>query len=357
MLHLVFHRLRSLQRSPQKALAMQLFQRLSQNPDFDETQRVAKSPILAPLKDVLPTAWMPLREVVLYSSELAPLQYAFCMQVQVTNATGSILAAILDKVAAAAQFHASREKLSWQHALRAMVQCMQDKRRAEVAPTFCRSQNDMAQPSFFQLAPDPDTFDTLLPFCDVSKALESDGSSVLHLAAQKNWSQSIKAVLRLKKKQLPNINGRRTAKRSQGSNYEFMTASNMTPLHDAVKSKCIPCTQDLLDAGAATNLTAELSASAGLTFMLPGEDASDGFEENYGILRNLSPLHLAAAYACLGCVRSLLDNHAGINAESILTDHEESWDDSYAIRAAKSLVRCDLDLISLVRAADVLGCG
>ncbi|CAE7484257.1 tauD, partial [Symbiodinium pilosum] len=106
---------------------------------------------------------------------------------------------------------------------------------------------------------------------------------------------------------------------------------NMTPLHDAVRSKCTGCVENLLKAGAAVNQTAEIFASAGVTF-IPMEDVRYGYEEHDAVLANVSALHLAAAHGCEGCIEVLIDKHANIHAESILADHDVLWDHNSGYR-------------------------
>lgn len=341
MLHLVFHRLRSLQRSPQKAKAMQLFQRLSQNPDFREKQRVLKSPLLAPLKDILPTSWMSLKEVVLYSPEFAQLQYTLCLNAPMPKDTGSILSALLDKVAAADDSKEYEASSRWQHTLSSLIQCMQDKKKTPFPPSSCRSDTgNMDQPSLFHTASTPSTFELLLPLCDTSKPMDATQSSVLHLAAQKNWSESLKAVLKRPGKFIPDINGRRTETLSPPeSQYEWVVIENMTPLHAAVRSRCYSCTEDLLHAGAVVNLTVDIVATEGISYVPTGLNRL-GYAERDASLHGLSPLHLAAASGCVECIRLLVDAHAPINAESILADQDVSWDGS--ARQVKDMGNCTL---------------
>ena len=97
------------------------------------------------------------------------------------------MSALLDKIAAAKHFAATSEQSLWRHTLASMTQCKVDKRKGDLTPLFCRGEHDMQSPSLFRLAPDQMAFETLLPLCDVSKPMESDGSSVLHVAAQRNW--------------------------------------------------------------------------------------------------------------------------------------------------------------------------
>ena len=344
MLHLVFHRLRSLQRSPQKAKAMQLFQRLSQNPDFREKQRVLKSPLLAPLKDILPTSWMSLKEVVLYSPEFAQLQYTLCLNAPMPKDTGSILSALLDKVAAADDSKEYEASSRWQHTLSSLIQCMQDKKKTPFPPSSCRSDTgNMDQPSLFHTASTPSTFELLLPLCDTSKPMDATQSSVLHLAAQKNWSESLKAVLKRPGKFIPDINGRRTETLSPPeSQYEWVVIENMTPLHAAVRSRCYGCTEDLLHAGAAVNLTVDIVATEGISYVPTGLNRL-GYAERDASLHGLSPLHLAAASGCVECIRLLVDAHAPINAESILADQDVSWDGS--ARQVKDMGNCSLECL------------
>ena len=117
---------------------------------------------------------------------------------------------------------------------------------------------------------------------------------------------------------------------------------NLTPLHAAVRSGCYGCTADLLSAGAAVNLTVDIVATAGVSYVPTGVNRL-GYVERDASLHGVSPLHLASASGCVDCIRLLIDAHAPINAESILADQDVSWDDW--ARQVTDLGNCSLECL------------
>eukprot|EP00435_Cladocopium_sp_Y103_P045238 s1027_g12.t4 len=241
--HLVSRTLKRFWKSPQKARAMQIVQQLSFNPDFKRNETAKQNHLLQYLSKFLPVQWMPFRDVVLYSHEFAPLQFAFCSAVSPLSVTPELLAQVTDKIAAVDSANELHEKADWQLVLRSLIQCARrgSSKRSQrnsagsgtnrgVPALQCRRQPNMTLSSLFALAPDETTFEILLSYCDVSQALEEDGSTVLHLAAARGWCSALGASIH----RIPRVlmNSTRSVL-TFDSRYYTQHLLNMTAIHEA----------------------------------------------------------------------------------------------------------------------------
>ena len=65
---------------------------------------------------------------------------------------------------------------------------------------------DGSKPSFYSLAPTSSAFSDLLPVCRLGGPMEKDDRTILHLAAEKNFSEPMEELLQKRSPyELPNV--------------------------------------------------------------------------------------------------------------------------------------------------------
>jgi len=327
LMRLVSETLKRYWNSPRKARAMQLMQQLSFNPDFRGNETEKQNHLLLYLSRYLPVRWMSLRDVVLYSHEFAPLQFAFCSVLDPGLVTPELLASVIDKIAAVASVNEIEIKADWSLTLRSLIRCARrPQNKPPVPPLQCRQRPSMDVPSLFAVAPDETTFELLLPYCDIkSGPIEKDGSTVLHLAAARGWSKALAVTLDSKAGPALLLNATRDVQLGSSAHFSE-TLLKMTAVHEAAHASSPECLETLLAHGAAIERTATLEVM-GHTLGMAFE--KDDAIEHSGVLQEVRPLHLASERGCLRCIQVFLLRNASVNAEMVLLHNKLQWQHNF----------------------------
>ncbi|CAJ1417867.1 unnamed protein product, partial [Effrenium voratum] len=329
---------------PVLKIVERLLEALVRNPNLSMDGRFKELPALRAIlddqiQDFVSNFRLPV--VVLHKPGLRPLTMTVCLSTdpsKVSFVNPDMYATVIDRLAVAVELNDTWEAASLTTAIHDLSRCVRTKRSRfqRFEASSCRSSDsrraneDQTKPSLFNVAPSDDVFEDMFEVCHYDGVLEEGNSTILHVAAAKNFSKSFQKVMqelkgfqRKKKSMLrQNLDVNLDSWGTRTFNDVRLHFWDLTPLHAACSSGCVTCVKSLLAAKADPNRTQciqSLPPWYGDSFHPWMFDEGEDLEEaKYAALEDIYPLHLAAKNRCDGCLQEILRSRVAVDAEMLM---------------------------------------